>query len=199
MEIRESAGLAIVYNSMILLAETAGRKDSRSWGIPKGGIETGESKIDAAIRETREELGIKVPRKLVKGPEYQLVVNARNYGYYKHIYYFVVEIKDLSEIGLTSLEVPKKQLDLTEISGARFMSRSEGLQSIMISQQKIFSDITILESLTIDGMDVEPNQEPNPAQKGETEDDRLHNIRRFKGKIKDFESYWNDRINQKGN
>ena len=198
MEIRESAGLAIVYNGMILLAKTAGRKDSRSWGIPKGGIEKGESKIDAAIRETREELGIKVPKKLVKGPEYQLVVNARNYGYYKHIYYFVVEIKDLSEIGLTSLEVPKKQLDLTEISDARFMNRSEGLQSIKISQHKIFSDITILESLTIAGMDVEPNQEPNPAQQGETEDDRLHNIRRFKGKIKDFESFWNDRIDQNG-
>lgn len=196
MEIRESAGLAIVYKGMLLLAKTAGRKDARSWGIPKGGIEEGESKIDAAIRETREELGIKVPNKLVKGHAYQLVVNAKKYGYYKHIYYFVVEIKDLSEIGLTSLEVPKRQLDLKEISASRFMTRSEAQESIMISQQKIFSDITILESLTIAGIDIEPNQEINPAQQGENEDDRLHNIRRFKGKIKDFKSYWDDRIDK---
>ena len=47
---------------------------------------------------------------------------------------------------------------------------------------------------TIGNKRVEPNQEPNPAQQGNNEDDRLHTIRRFKGKIKDFESYWNDRI-----
>lgn len=47
---------------------------------------------------------------------------------------------------------------------------------------------------TIGNRKVEPNQEPNPAQQGNNEDDRLHTIRRFKGKIKDYESYWNDRI-----
>jgi len=47
---------------------------------------------------------------------------------------------------------------------------------------------------TIGNQYVEPNQEPNPAQQGQGEDDRLHTIRRFKGKIKDFEQYWNDRI-----
>jgi len=49
-------------------------------------------------------------------------------------------------------------------------------------------------SKTIGGENVEPNQEPNKAQQGQTEDDRLHTIRRFKGKLKDYESYWNDRI-----
>lgn len=50
------------------------------------------------------------------------------------------------------------------------------------------------ESKTIGGKEIESNQEPNPAQQGQTEDDRLHTIRRFKGKIKDFKSYWDDRI-----
>lgn len=49
-------------------------------------------------------------------------------------------------------------------------------------------------SKTIGGENVEPNQEPNKAQQGKGEDNRLHTIRRFKGKLKDYESYWNDRI-----
>ena len=57
-----------------------------------------------------------------------------------------------------------------------------------------FIDLGVNESKTIGLQEVEPNQEPNPAQQGEDEDDRLHLIRRFKGKIKDYEQYWNDRI-----
>jgi 8-oxo-dGTP pyrophosphatase MutT (NUDIX family) len=64
LNVRRSAGLAIIYKNMVLLAKSAGRKDQRSWGIPKGGIEKGEDKITAAIRETYEELGIRVKRNM---------------------------------------------------------------------------------------------------------------------------------------
>ena len=61
LEQRFSAGLAIIWDGKILLAHTTGRKSNTGWGIPKGGVDKGESKINAAIRETYEELGVKVP------------------------------------------------------------------------------------------------------------------------------------------
>lgn len=37
------------------------RKEERAWSIPKGEVHEGESAIDAALREFREEIGIPVP------------------------------------------------------------------------------------------------------------------------------------------
>lgn len=199
VHVRRSAGLAIIYNNMILLAKTAGRKGGKSWGIPKGGIEEGENQLDAAIRETREELGIKVDRSLVNPNGREFFVNAKKWGYVKYITYFVVEIDSLSQIGLKDLEVPKKQLDPKEISKARFMNYSEALEHVMISQSDMIRQITslgLLESKTIGNKEVESNQELNPTQKIEEEDERLNLIRRYKGKIQDFKSYWDDRISE---
>ena len=197
--VRRSAGLAIIYNNMILLARTAGRPGKKSWGIPKGGIEEGEDKIEAAIRETYEEIGIKVNRSMVNPTAREFFVNTKKWGYVKYITYFVVEIDDLSQIGLKDLEVPKKQLDTQEISKAIFMNYSDALEHIMISQSDMVRELIslgLLESKTIGNKNIESNQEPNPAQQGEQEDDRLHLIRRYKGKIQDFKSYWDDRISK---
>lgn len=198
MKVKQSAGLAIIYKGSMLLAKTAGRDNTKSWGIPKGGIEKGESKLDAAIRETEEELGIKVPKNLIDRTEHEVFVNAKKWGYVKHIYYYIVNIDDLKQIGLKDPVVPKRQLQVEEISQARFMEYAEALESIMISQDSVVRKhlSAVSESKTIGGEEIESNQEPNPAQQGQTEDDRLHTIRRFKGKIKDYESYWNDRISR---
>lgn len=200
LETRYSAGLAIIYQGQILLGRSTGRKDKKSFGIPKGGIEEGESKLDAAIRETHEELGIKVDRKLINNNEYTFALTSKRFKYNKVVYYFIVEIDDLSQIGLSGLKVPKRQLDTKEISEARFFNFKDARQSIMISQTSMLENVAskgLLESKTIAGLEVEPNQEDNPTQNVE-EDQRLNKIRRYKGKIKDFESYWNDRIT-KGN
>jgi len=64
MKTKKSAGLAIIYDNKILLAHTTSRGWYGSYGIPKGGIDDGESKLYAAIRETREEVGINIPKNL---------------------------------------------------------------------------------------------------------------------------------------
>lgn len=199
IKVRKSAGLAIVYDNQILLAKTAGRKDKKSWGIPKGGIEKGESPIDAAIRETYEELGIKVNPNQVDPNPYKLFVNAKKWGYVKDIYYYVVKIDDLSEIGLKDLKVPTKQLDTDEISKAHFMHSSEAFEKIMISQDVIVRNLLskgLLESVMIDGIEREPNKELNPTQNIQDEDPRLNKIRRYKGSIKDFADFIKDKENE---
>jgi hypothetical protein len=57
-----------------------------------------------------------------------------------------------------------------------------------------FVDLGIYESKTIGNKEVESNQEENATQQIDEEDERLNKIRRYKGKIADFKSYWDDRI-----
>ena len=64
-----SAGLVIWRRSpggpQLLLAHPGGpfwaRRDMGAWTIPKGVIEPGEEALAAALRETREELGLDLP------------------------------------------------------------------------------------------------------------------------------------------
>ena len=142
LETRESAGLAIVHNGMVLLGHSTGRKKLASYGISKGGIDEGESILDAAIRETREEFGIKVPKALVGGDQYTFTVTSRKYKYNKVVYYFIVEVDDLSKIGLKDIEVPKGQLQLAEVDHARFMNREDAVKHIMISQFSLLQNLT---------------------------------------------------------
>jgi len=141
LDIRYSAGLAIIYDGMILLGQSRGRKKNTGYGISKGGIEEGESHLDAAIRETHEEFGIKVPKSLINKTEHTFTLTSRKYKYNKVIYYFVVEIDNLSKIGLKDLVVPRKQLQLEEIDNARFMDKTEASQVIMLSQQTVLKNL----------------------------------------------------------
>lgn len=146
LETRYSAGLAIVFDGKVLLGHSTGRKSNTGFGISKGGIDDGESVIEAAIRETREEFGIKVPRSLIKSPEYTFVVTSRKYKYNKVVYYYIVELESLAQIGLKELKVPKKQLQVKEVDSARFMDREEANKHIMLSQ------IPVLQNLTAQGL-----------------------------------------------
>tara|TARA_R100000655_G_scaffold109888_1_gene166143 strand:- start:6 stop:452 length:447 start_codon:yes stop_codon:yes gene_type:complete len=141
MKKKESAGLAIVYDGKVLLAHTTSRGWVGSYGIPKGGIEKSESKIEAAVRETQEEVGIKVPRKLIDKTEYTFVVTTRKYKYTKIVYYYIVQINDLAEIGLKDLRVPKGQLQTEEVDWAGFIDYKEAMKRVMKSQISVISNL----------------------------------------------------------
>ena len=141
LETRYSAGLAIVYNKKVLLLHTTGRGREHSYGIPKGGIDEGESNIDTAIRETYEECGIKVPIKLINTSENTFVVTSRKYKYNKVVTYFIVEVKDLKEIGLKGPDIPKSQLQLKEVDIAGFYDYREAMNLIMRSQAPVITTL----------------------------------------------------------
>jgi 8-oxo-dGTP pyrophosphatase MutT (NUDIX family) len=197
LQTRYSAGLAIIYQGKLLLGKTAGRTNKKSYGIPKGGIDEGENKIDAAIRETQEELGIKVSKNLIGKDEFTFVVTSRKYKYNKVVYYYVVNIDNLKQLGLKSEKIPTGQFDTKEISAAEFFNYTDAKNVVMISQNNVVDVLMnkgLLESKTAGNNDVKPNIELNEVQPGIGEDPRLLKIRQFKATIKDYKSYWDDRI-----
>lgn len=138
---KQSAGLAIIYNELILLGHTTGRGWYGSYGIPKGGIEDGEDKMSAAIRETLEEVGVKVPRNLIDPTEHTFVVTSRQHKINKTVYYYIVKIDSLSQIGLKELKIPKTQLQVEEIDWAGFLSYTEASKRIMKSQATLLNNL----------------------------------------------------------
>lgn len=121
---KTAAGVAILYQNKILLIHPT----NSSWkkgtcGIPKGHVEPGEDVMHAALRELFEETGISLrPEQLDPNPRTVDVLSKK--GAWQLIY-FVCEIKDLSEVGLSSESIPKKQLQLKEVDWAKFVSAKE--------------------------------------------------------------------------
>ena len=126
LALKRTAGVTLIHDNKILLVHPTNSGWKRgTCGIPKGGMEPNEEPIEAALRELREETGIVLSESdLLPGPE---VVNFYNKdGEVKgQLTYFVAPIADLSRIGLTSLKVPKSQLQTEEIDWAKFVSPEE--------------------------------------------------------------------------
>ena len=55
---KKSAGLAIICKEKMLLIHPTNSSWKGMHGIPKGHIEEGETKLECAIRETHEEVGL---------------------------------------------------------------------------------------------------------------------------------------------
>jgi ADP-ribose pyrophosphatase YjhB (NUDIX family) len=136
-----SAGLLIIWKNKILLAKPA-KSIKKMWGLPKGKLEEGETYLDAAIRETEEEIGISIPKDMISNNysviKYKNIKTKRNY---KNIIYYTVRIEKLSDIGLTSEIIPKDMLQLKEISKARFMSYEEAEERVFWRQKNILKFI----------------------------------------------------------
>jgi 8-oxo-dGTP pyrophosphatase MutT (NUDIX family) len=145
METQYSAGLVIIYDNKILLGHTTGRKWYGSYSIPKGMIELGETSLNAAIRETREEVGISVSKNLIDKHEHTFTLTSRK-GHTKIVSYYIVKINDLSQLGLNDLKVPKRQLQVKEIDWAGFLDYADALKRIMPSQ------LTVLNNLVSTGL-----------------------------------------------
>ena len=128
-----SAGLAIVYqHSQILLVHPSGCSWDGSYGLPKGRIEQGETVLDAAIRETQEEVGIFVRVDQIDLASEVVVryVNGRGKTR-KRVHVFTVHINDLSEIGVAHSIIPLSMLQLEEVNWSGFVPFNEAEELVV--------------------------------------------------------------------
>jgi len=121
---KTSAGLVIIKNNKILLCHPTNSKWYGTYSIPKGGLEENETNIQAAIRETSEEVGIIVPIEYIKNKEYCVNYTDNAGNIYKKVYYYIVELDNIPDI------LPLKQLQMTEIDYAAFYSKEDAEQLI---------------------------------------------------------------------
>jgi predicted NUDIX family NTP pyrophosphohydrolase len=113
----KSAGLVIICNNKILLGHPTGSKWKGTYSIPKGHVENGESDLEAAIRETSEEIGITI--KMSDISDEKGIIDYENNGkVYKQVYYFVAYLK-------TEPLISSWKLEKAEIDHAGFFNKEE--------------------------------------------------------------------------
>lgn len=105
------AGIAFVRPGQILLAHPTGAPMRRTWSIPKGHQDPGETALDTARRETREEVGLWVPLSLLGEPR-RIKKNRK-----KSMVYWVVDVRQFRMPD----ELPLEQLQIEEVDEARFV------------------------------------------------------------------------------
>ena len=98
ISLKESAGLLIIQDNKILLGHPTSHSWYGSYSIPKGEIEPDESKIEAAIRETYEEVGLLFDIKDVNPTEYCIdYIDQKTNKLYKKVYYFIVHAENIPD------------------------------------------------------------------------------------------------------
>ena len=128
----KSAGIIIIINNKkVLLAHPTNSRWTNTYSFPKGGIEEGESQIDAAIRELKEETSIEVSIDKIEDKKPIVVqYNDKNGKIYKEVYLFKVYINDISEIGLSDETLPKEMLQIEELDWCGFLTKEEAKDKI---------------------------------------------------------------------
>ena len=127
-KIKKSAGVIIILkNEKVLLCHPTRSKWFGSYSFPKGGIEQGESTLDAALRELREETSVVVDKSKISNLKDPIIVDYVNKKgtKYKTVTLYTVYINDVSEIDLTSEVIDLERLQVEEIDWAGFLSKSE--------------------------------------------------------------------------
>ena len=120
-----SAGLLLIKNNKILLGHPTNNKWFDTFTIPKGKVEKDESILDAAIRETSEEVGILIDRTLInENEQYLIEYKKENGNVYKQIYYYIVYVNGYDEVLST------EQLQLKEIDYAAFYTKEDAENKI---------------------------------------------------------------------
>jgi ADP-ribose pyrophosphatase YjhB (NUDIX family) len=105
-----SAGLVIIQKGTILLGHPTGQKWYGTYSFPKGHVEPGEDLLDAAIRETKEEIGLSINPEDVVFPEPDYIDYLdKDKKLYKRVYYFIVNPSE--PIYQNSIIPDKKEID----------------------------------------------------------------------------------------
>ncbi|MDP2692825.1 MAG: NUDIX hydrolase [bacterium] len=139
---QKGAGIAIILGKKLLLCHPTNSSWDNTHSIPKGLIDEGESELQAAIRECKEEVGIDLSAmiNILEGPD---VIEYRNKKATPHkiVTYYVLRINSVAEIGLETEVVPKEQLQFAEVDWAGFVAEPELSKKILWRLKSILDKI----------------------------------------------------------
>jgi 8-oxo-dGTP pyrophosphatase MutT (NUDIX family) len=120
---RHSAGGVVVRNAQVLLIVSK----SGHWRLPKGRLEPGETSVQAAIRETREETGVTgEPRDSLPGIEYVYVERGRR-RIHKRVDFYLMDWVRGEPV----------DFDRTEVRDAAWFSFDDGLRKLWFENERV--------------------------------------------------------------
>lgn len=131
-----SAGLLIVQNNKILLAHPTKAPWYGTYTIPKGKVENGETLLDAALRETKEEIGVDIDKKDIENinnPKTIEYINEKGKTY-KILKYFVVNPSQ-------EIKIDKSKLDKKEVNWAGFLDKDDSMCRIFWRYEEMLNYI----------------------------------------------------------
>lgn len=123
-----TAGVVIILNNIEFLL--CHQTNSKGLSFPKGRVDSGESEIDAAIRELREETSISVDISMITNPKNPIMIQYKNKSKYRNLYLYTIYISDISEIGLESKIISSDKLQLSEIDWVGFVNKKDSISSL---------------------------------------------------------------------
>ena len=135
MKKETSAGCIIFdptsYDKVIVVYE----KNAKFWGFPKGHLEQGETELDAALREVKEEIGLDIE------------IFDSNYRY--PINYYIKEI-DVDKTSVFYLAIPKNNIPL--VNQEKEIETSKWLDLVTVYETVSFQDIKNAYLMGLEGM-----------------------------------------------
>ena len=126
--VRVSAGcLIILNNSKVLLGHPTNNSWANCFSPPKGGVDVGETLLQAAVRETKEEMSIDIDISKISNIDNPILIEYNRKGgkIFKKVYLYIIHIGSVSEIGLTSEVIDKSNLQIEELDWAGFLEKDE--------------------------------------------------------------------------
>jgi len=119
-----SSGLVMIQEHKILLCHPTNSSWIGTFSFPKGHVEEGESILDAAIRETKEEVGLTIDIDDINTHKYgEIFYKNKDKDTFKKVIYFVVHPSK-------KIEIETIKLQLQEVDYANFFTKEEAERRI---------------------------------------------------------------------
>ena len=133
-----SSGIIITDGKNILLGHSTGNSH---WDIPKGEVDLGETTLETAIRETKEEIGLTFREEDLIDLGVYAYLKKKNLYLYKVI---LDEMPNIDDCVCDSFFKTKKGFELPEMDEFKIFSIEEGLTKLNKSMKKVFIDHNLI-------------------------------------------------------